>query len=161
MMIGVAESLAGCGKFDGADMANRLAQNFQPHRGYGPSANSCMMALRQGVTWNEVGTQLFGAEGSFGNGAAMRVAPVGVFYHDRENELRNCTELSASITHTHPLGKEGAALLAHAVMASGSRARRDRACSIGRAERPHNPGRAVLSSFSSPKDSIPSSKRRR
>ncbi|MCS6862455.1 MAG: ADP-ribosylglycohydrolase family protein, partial [Abditibacteriales bacterium] len=116
MMIGVAESLADCGGFDGADMARRFVENFDPRRGYGPGAMKAIGGLRRGIPWNVVGTQLFGSHGgSFGNGAAMRVAPVGAFYYDDAAELRRVAELSASITHTHPLGKEGAALQAFAV----------------------------------------------
>lgn len=116
MMIGVAESLAACGGFDGADMARRFVENFDPRRGYGAGAMKAIGGLRRGIPWNVVGTQLFGSHGgSFGNGAAMRVAPVGVFYYDDSAELRRVAELSASITHTHYLGKEGAALQAFAV----------------------------------------------
>jgi poly(ADP-ribose) glycohydrolase ARH3 len=70
--------------------------------------------LQSGVRWNEAATVVF-PDGSFGNGAAMRVAPIGVFYHDDSLELRRVAELSASITHGHPLGKEGAAVQAYAV----------------------------------------------
>lgn len=115
MMIGVAESLAACGGFDGADMARRFVENFDPRRGYGPGAMKAIGGLRQDIPWDEIGTRLFGGSGSFGNGAAMRVAPVGVFYYDDAVELHRVAELSASITHTHPLGKEGAALQAFAV----------------------------------------------
>lgn len=115
MMIGVAESLAERGDFDGADMAERFAENFEGNRGYGPGAHGVMLALRRGAVWNEVAPGLFGGSGSLGNGAAMRVAPVGVFYHDDPAELRRVAELQSTITHTHPLGKEGAALLAYAV----------------------------------------------
>lgn len=116
MMIGVAESLTACGGFDGADMARRFVENFDPRRGYGPGAMKAIGGLRRGIPWNVVGKQLFGSHGgSFGNGAAMRVAPVGVFYYDDFTELRRAAELSASITHSHYLGKEGAALQAFAV----------------------------------------------
>ena len=45
----------------------------------------------------------------------MRVAPVGLFFHHDTDGLRHAAELSASITHAHPLGKEGAAVQAYAV----------------------------------------------
>ncbi|MCC6446275.1 MAG: ADP-ribosylglycohydrolase family protein [Armatimonadetes bacterium] len=115
MMIGVAESLAACGGFDGTDMARRFVANFDPCRGYGPGAMRAIAKLRQGIPWNRAGGQLFGRRGSFGNGSAMRVAPVGLFYGDDPPALRQAAELSASITHTHPLGLEGAAVQAYAV----------------------------------------------
>jgi poly(ADP-ribose) glycohydrolase ARH3 len=115
MMIGVAESLAACGGFDGADMARRFVENYDPRRGYGPGATKAIGGLRRGLPWDEVGKQLFNGTGSFGNGAAMRAAPVGLLYHDDPAALRRLAELQASITHAHPLGREGAALQAFAV----------------------------------------------
>ena len=125
MMIGVAESLAAIGGFDGPDMARRFAENFEGHRGYGPGGYSAMLALRGGAAWDQAATRLFGGSGSYGNGAAMRVAPVGVFFQDAPAELRRVAELSASITHTHPLGKEGAALQAFAVACATQRKPQD------------------------------------
>jgi poly(ADP-ribose) glycohydrolase ARH3 len=54
-------------------------------------------------------------EGSYGNGAAMRVAPVGLMYHDDPRMLRDIAYNCAGITHSHELGLEGAALQACAV----------------------------------------------
>jgi poly(ADP-ribose) glycohydrolase ARH3 len=53
--------------------------------------------------------------GSFGNGAAMRVAPVGLMFRDDHNTLWHQARLSALPTHMHPLGIEGAQVLALAV----------------------------------------------
>lgn len=114
MMIGVAESLVACGGFDGEDMARRFVENFDPMRGYGPGASRVIDNLAAGQPWDQAGAGLFGT-GSYGNGSAMRIAPVGVFYHDDEDKLREAAQLSSIITHTHPLGKQGAMLQAHAV----------------------------------------------
>jgi poly(ADP-ribose) glycohydrolase ARH3 len=67
------------------------------------------------VAWNEAAKRLFGGAGSYGNGAAMRVAPVGVFYHDDLEQLRSVAYGQSGITHVHELGMEGAALQACAV----------------------------------------------
>jgi poly(ADP-ribose) glycohydrolase ARH3 len=114
MMIGVAKSLAACGGFNGEDMARCFVDNYEPHRGYGGGARLVLSALAQGCPWDRAATIVF-PDGSFGNGAAMRVAPVGVFCHHDLAKLREVAEASASITHAHPLGKEGAALQACAV----------------------------------------------
>src|SRR5262245_27803702 len=53
--------------------------------------------------------------GSFGNGAAMRVAPVGLLFHNERLRLWDQARLSALPTHLHQLGIEGAQLLALAV----------------------------------------------
>jgi poly(ADP-ribose) glycohydrolase ARH3 len=45
----------------------------------------------------------------------MRAAPIGVFYRDDLETLREVACGSSQITHAHPLGKEGAALQAYAI----------------------------------------------
>jgi len=45
----------------------------------------------------------------------MRVAPVGLMYHDDIDRLREVAHVSSQITHAHDLGKEGAALQAYSV----------------------------------------------
>jgi poly(ADP-ribose) glycohydrolase ARH3 len=114
MMIGVAESLVACGGFDGADMARRFVGNFEFMRGYGMGAVRVIRRLAAGEPWDQAGLGLFGS-GSYGNGSAMRIAPIGVFYHEDEEKLREVAQLSSTITHTHPLGKQGAMLQAYAV----------------------------------------------
>ncbi|MGC9444889.1 MAG: ADP-ribosylglycohydrolase family protein [Candidatus Methanospirareceae archaeon] len=114
-MIGVAESLARNTGFDGADMARTLVENMNQKRGYGPGSRAAFERLRAGARWDEAARDLFGGMGSYGNGAAMRIAPIGLFYYDHPNELREVAYRSSQITHTHELGKEGAALQAFAI----------------------------------------------
>jgi poly(ADP-ribose) glycohydrolase ARH3 len=45
----------------------------------------------------------------------MRAAPIGLLYSDNLERLREVSTQSSSITHSHELGKEGAALQAYAV----------------------------------------------
>jgi poly(ADP-ribose) glycohydrolase ARH3 len=45
----------------------------------------------------------------------MRIAPVAVFYHNNLTMLREVAFRSSQITHSHILGKEGAALQAYAI----------------------------------------------
>ena len=120
MMIGVAESLAAQRGFDGEDMAARFADNFDHARGYGMGAQIVLKRLRDGAHWQSAADRLFGGQGSYGNGAAMRIAPVGLFYHTAEelSALRQVAEGSAGITHTHDMGREGAVLQAAAVAAA-------------------------------------------
>lgn len=51
---------------------------------------------------------------SFGNGAAMRVSPVGMIYDDAET-TECMAGLTASVTHDHPEGFKGAKSVAHAM----------------------------------------------
>jgi poly(ADP-ribose) glycohydrolase ARH3 len=117
MMIGVAESLIENEGFDGSHMAQTFIRNYErePWRGYASGPPRVFKWIRSGVAWNEAAKRLFGGTGSYGNGAAMRVAPVGILYHDDLERLRSVAYGQSQITHAHVLGKEGAALQACAV----------------------------------------------
>ncbi len=52
---------------------------------------------------------------SFGNGSAMRVAPVGWAYDDLDVVLREATK-SAEVTHSHPEGIKGAQAIAAVIL---------------------------------------------
>jgi poly(ADP-ribose) glycohydrolase ARH3 len=71
--------------------------------------------IKSGASWDEASRRLFGGAGSLGNGAAMRVAPVGLLYFDNPEQLRTVAYGSAQITHAHELGKEGATIEAYAI----------------------------------------------
>ena len=51
---------------------------------------------------------------SFGNGSAMRVSPIGMYFRDDDECLKQA-ELSAACTHNHPMGINGAKAIARAV----------------------------------------------
>lgn len=116
MMIGVAESLIKNRGFDGEDMAYTFVHNYElePFRGYGPGPPRIFRLIRAGAAWDEVAQGLYNS-GSYGNGSAMRIAPIGVFYHDNPAMLREVACKSSQVTHAHQLGKEGAALQAYAI----------------------------------------------
>lgn len=113
MMIGVAETLAECGRVDEARLCRAFAENYHPERGYGQGARRVIEAMARGADYRTLAANIFPG-GSFGNGAAMRVAPVGLLFADELDELWEQARLSALPTHTHPLGIEGAQVLAHA-----------------------------------------------
>jgi ADP-ribosylglycohydrolase len=52
--------------------------------------------------------------GSFGNGSAMRVSPIGFAFDDLETVLREAKR-SAEVTHDHPEGIKGAQAIAAAI----------------------------------------------
>ena len=116
MMIGVAESLIQCRGFDGAHMALTFLRNYErePFRGYGPGPPRIFRLIKNGVAWDEAADRFYPG-GSYGNGSAMRIAPIGVFYSDNITQLKEIAYKSSQITHSHPLGKEGAALQAYAI----------------------------------------------
>lgn len=119
MTAGLAHSLLARRGFDGEHLARTFAADHEaePWRGYGPGPPRIFSMIEDGVPWDEAPRRLHGGEGSFGNGGAMRVAPVALFAHP-DPELERTAELarrSASVTHAHPLGQDGAALQACAV----------------------------------------------
>ena len=117
MMIGVAESLIAKRGFDDRHMLFTFMKNWEeePWRGYGPGPPRVFRMIKSGVSWSEAAKRLYGGAGSFGNGAAMRVAPIGLLFYDDAERLREIAYRSAELTHTHDLGKEGAAIQAYAV----------------------------------------------
>lgn len=52
--------------------------------------------------------------GSYGNGSAMRVSPVGLYAHSME-EAMELAEITASVSHNHPEGIKGAQAIAGCV----------------------------------------------
>lgn len=118
MMIGVAESLVQCKGFDGEEMSNTLIQNYlrEPWRGYGSGPPKIFrMILEEKKRWDEMLDRKIYVGGSFGNGAAMRIAPVGLIYGQKPEKLREIVYKVSIITHSHELAIEGAILLAYSV----------------------------------------------
>jgi len=114
MMISVAETLIAHQRIDPEYLASRFVANFHPERGYGAGVHQQIIMLQNGHHYSECLFTMF-PNGSYGNGAAMRVAPVGLmFCHDTDRLLKE-SELSASVTHAHELGIEGAKLIALAI----------------------------------------------
>jgi poly(ADP-ribose) glycohydrolase ARH3 len=119
MTIGVARSLADRGEFDGAHMAATLAEihDREPWRGYGAGPPRVFAGLAQGAPWDRAARELFGGEGSFGNGGAMRVAPVALHAYPAVDRAAEVARLSSIITHSHVEGIDGAVAQAVAVTA--------------------------------------------
>jgi poly(ADP-ribose) glycohydrolase ARH3 len=114
MMIGVAETLVACRQIQDDELCKRFADNYVPHRGYGRGARVILDAMLDGRDHKDLAANHFPG-GSLGNGAAMRVAPVGLMFRHQPDLVWDQARLSALPTHTHPLGIEGAQVLALAV----------------------------------------------
>ena len=106
----------------GSVREDRLAQAFlagcDPARGYGAGTLEVLAQWRRGVAVGSAAGKLFGGQGSRGNGAAMRIAPVAVRYADAPDELREQAERSARVTHAHPLAIDAAVVQASAIAAA-------------------------------------------
>ncbi len=84
---------------------------WDPMRGYGKMAHKILQEIGAGADWREVSPAAFGM-GSFGNGAAMRVAPLGAYFADEIERIPGEATKSARITHAHPEGIAGAVAVA-------------------------------------------------
>lgn len=114
MTIGVLETLIDCGEIDVDTLVTRFAANYHPDRGYGQGARRILEAMASGGDWRSIARTIFPG-GSLGNGAAMRVAPVGLLFHEDLDRVADEATKSALPTHQHLVGVDGARILALAV----------------------------------------------
>jgi len=114
MALGVAETLIEHGRIIEDKLCQAFVANYVPSRGYGRGARAVLEAMDAGEDYRHTAMWYFPG-GSYGNGAAMRVAPVGLLFRDDPVRLKEQARLSSLPTHLHPLGIEGAVLLAMAV----------------------------------------------
>ena len=117
MTIAVAESLVEYKDFHYWHMAERILKLYEqePWRRYGHTLTRVFRLMRNGrLGFGMIDRDLY-PEGSFGNGAPTRIAPVGLLYFDDPAKLRDVAYNCAGITHSHELGLEGAALQACSV----------------------------------------------
>jgi len=107
---------------DGIDqdsLAVRFAEQFEPYRGYGGGAVVLLRQIRQGIAWRDAANAAFDGQGSMGNGAAMRVAPLGAFHAGDSRTAALQAWRSAEVTHAHPEAILGAVAVAVAAAEAG------------------------------------------
>jgi hypothetical protein len=101
----MAQSIYEClrqhGEIAPQKLALSLGKNFDRRRSYGNAMRGLlhMYALEQPWTTAEA---LFDGQGSYGSGAAARVAPLGAYFADDLDKVVEQARLSAIVTHTHP-----------------------------------------------------------
>ena len=101
-------------------LATSFARRHDFDRGYGPATGRLLRLVRNGADWRALAAALFDGNGSWGNGAAMRVAPLGAFFADDPAEAARQAALSATVTHTHPEAVAGAIAVAVAAAHAAS-----------------------------------------
>ncbi len=111
MALSIVEVLLECGEIDQDALAESFRERFDPRRGYGAAMYELVPSLERG-RWDDLARQLFGGSGSYGNGAAMRVAPLGAFFAEDVDRCVEQAERSALVTHTHPEAVAGAIAVA-------------------------------------------------
>jgi ADP-ribosylglycohydrolase len=94
-------------------LAFALGHDADPARGYGRGMHELLpRLLHDPDSWPEFTRELFGGEGSLGNGAAMRVAPLGAWFRSSLRRVVEQATRSAEVTHAHPEGVAGAVAVA-------------------------------------------------
>ncbi|WP_406283300.1 ADP-ribosylglycohydrolase family protein [Embleya sp. NBC_00896] len=115
MALSLLRILHVCDEVDQDALAEHFAAAYEAdaHRGYGPSMHGVLRAIREGEHWQDVTRRQFEGQGSWGNGAAMRVAPLGAWYADRDLAyVAAAAGRSAETTHAHAEATAGAVAVA-------------------------------------------------
>jgi len=117
-MLVVAEHFAGReGKLDEDSLAAALARRCGSHDSAGDSlgTHKVLADVEKGVPWWESALALHNRQGSYGNDAAVRATPIGLLPRTGVGTIALLARRSATITHTHQLARDGAAVHAVAV----------------------------------------------
>lgn len=93
-------------------LAAELAARYERGRGYGMASRAVLSRLRRGGDWRVEAAGLFGGTGSYGNGAASRVPPIGAYFADDLAAAAEHAARSAVVTHAHPEAVAGAIAVA-------------------------------------------------
>jgi ADP-ribosylglycohydrolase len=130
MAISIVEELGAKSRIDADSLAQRFVARFDEGRGYGGGAQVWMRSVALGTPWKEAARSLFDGQGSYGNGGAMRAAPIGAFFAGDPKRAADEALLSACVTHAHQEGQAGAMAVAAAASLVSIR--------------PHPPGKDLL-----------------
>ncbi|MFF2026103.1 ADP-ribosylglycohydrolase family protein [Streptomyces sp. NPDC058171] len=125
MALAVLRCLEQHGEIDPVALADAFGRGYaaDPGRGYGAGMHELLPRhAERPEAWHESAGALFDGQGSLGNGAAMRVAPLGAWFSDDLERVAAQAELSARVTHAHPEAVAGAVAVAVAA-ALAARAR--------------------------------------
>ena len=127
MACGVVAVLRRTAAEPGADLdrdalADVFGRHHDPYRGYGRGAVDILRLIRDGTPWPIAAAAAFDGQGSAGNGAAMRAAPLGAWHADSPRRAAIQGARAAEVTHAHPDGiAGGVAVTVAAAMAAAAR----------------------------------------
>jgi ADP-ribosylglycohydrolase len=114
MALSLYRMLVDHGEIRQDELATMFAEAYHvdPYRGYGASMHDVLQAILDGEPWRSVTASQFDGQGSWGNGAAMRVAPLGAYFADDLDQVIRQAQRSAVVTHAHPEAAAGAVAVA-------------------------------------------------
>ncbi len=88
------------------ELALSFGEHYDVGRGYGSAMHRLLRLFAESHSWT-IASQLFEGQGSYGNGAAMRIAPLGAYFADDLAEVVEQAHISSLVTHTHSEGVAG------------------------------------------------------
>lgn len=113
MALSILETLAEHREINQDFLARSFAGRYDPGRGYGAAMHKLLATFRRyDQAWRTEPAALFRGEGSYGNGSAMRIAPLGAYFADDPEKIIEQADLSSTPTHTHPEAVAGAIAVA-------------------------------------------------
>jgi len=112
MAASVYRGLCDHGSVHPFQLALRFAANFEMHRGYGWATRELLLNPSYPSDPHALAAAAFAGTGSRGNGAAMRVAPLGAFFADDREQVVAEARNQAVLTHAHPDAVDGAVAVA-------------------------------------------------
>ncbi|MFC7308159.1 ADP-ribosylglycohydrolase family protein [Streptomyces monticola] len=115
MALSVGQILERHGEVRPTELARAFGESFAADdgRGYGLGMHELLPRLKTDPDgWARYVTDLFDGQGSLGNGAAMRIAPLGAYFYDDVDRAVEQAALAARVTHAHPEGVAGAVAVA-------------------------------------------------
>lgn len=147
MALSIVETLRAHGTIDQRELARAFGRRYtlEPSRGYGGGAHEVLAQLALDADWEHAAKKLFNGQGSKGNGAAMRVAPLGAFFAAEPlSRVVEEAHRSAAVTHAHPEGQAGAVAIAVAAWCFARNEPRAKVWSQVLSRTPGGPTRATL-----------------
>ena len=103
----LSESLISNGRLDPDDLAKRFTREHI--RGIGKATRQFVVNYKdRQLAWYQSGVE------SSGNGAAMRAAPVGIFFRNDFDEMKLAAGLQAMVTHNDPMAIASSIVVAYA-----------------------------------------------
>jgi ADP-ribosylglycohydrolase len=114
MALAIFEVLDEFGEIHQDALARRFAARYRaaPSRGYGAGAHRLFAQILSGADWRVAAASVFRG-GSFGNGFAMRIAPLAAYFaDDGYDKVAEQAALASAVTHSHGEGIAGGVAVA-------------------------------------------------
>ena len=112
MALSIVDILAQHHSVHQAELSQSFAWRYEHSRGYGSTTRTLLKHFRAGEDWHAAAAAVHDGQGSWGNGSAMRAAPIGAYFADDLEQVVDQAERSAVVTHTHAEAIAGAIAVA-------------------------------------------------